>query len=261
MLTPQDKSKLSQWLAFKAIKTLWLAALLSVLSPSAADAQVVSKKDVKKSHEQMIKSQENYFNDWAAYIEWEWVREFFAKEIAKYKADDKIFDSKVLTASESKDPVLKKKEIVDKALHEAMKLFKKDLENWVIWFNKHIADENNVHAVKWGKADRWYGDGHSSHGCFARVSFFQDNVKAFGKKGAEKKSSEYNKFLDGTFKWFKSGAEWFRNGDVEYAKWLATQTAVTYKDVEDQTKTWLEGIYDVINGQVFSTKNHVPKKK
>lgn len=76
------------------------------------------------------------------------MREFFTKEIAKYKADDKIFDSKQLKASESKDPVLMKKEIVDKALIEAMKLFKPDLEAWVLGFNKHIADENNVHAVK-----------------------------------------------------------------------------------------------------------------
>lgn len=76
------------------------------------------------------------------------MREFFTKEIAKYKADSKIFDSKQFKSSESKDPVLMKKEIVDKAVLEAMKLFKPDLEAWVIGFNKHIADENNVYAVK-----------------------------------------------------------------------------------------------------------------
>lgn len=262
MLTPKDKSDLSQWLAFKSLKVLWLAALFAVLSPNNADAQVVSKKDVKKSHEQMIKTQENYFNEWVGYIEGEPVREFFTKEIAKYKADDKIFDSKVLKSSESKDPVLQKKEIVDKALKEAMILFKKDLENWVIGFNKHIADEKSVYAVKGGKSDRWYGYGHGSHGYVSDVSFFEDNVKAFGKKWAEKKWGEYNKFLNSTFKQFKTGAEWFRNSDKpDYSKWLATQTAATYKEVEDHTRTLLEGIYDGINTQVFSTKNHVPKKK
>lgn len=261
MLTPKDKSNLSQWVALNALRTLGLAALLAVLSPNTADAQVVSKKDVKKSHEQMIKTQENYFNDWVEYIEWEGVREFFAKEIAKYKADDKIFDSKQLKASESKDPVLMKKEIVDKALIEAMKLFKPDLEAWVLGFNKHIADENNVHAVKWGKADRWYGYGHSSHGYVANITFFDQNEKAFGKKWAEKLEGQYNKFLNTTFKDFKTGAEGLRNEDKDYSKWLAQQTATTYKTVEDHTRTLLEGIYDVINGQVFSTKNHVPKKK
>lgn len=262
MLTPQDKSKLSQWLAFKGLKTLWLAALLAVLSPNIADAQVVSKKDVKKSHDQMIKTQENYFNSWVGYIEWEWVREFFTKEIAKYKADDKIFDSKVLKSSESKDPVLRKKEIVDKALQEAMKLFKADLETWVIGFNKHIADEANVYAVKWGKSDQWYGFQHGSHGYAAHVSFFEDNVQAFGKKWAEKETTKYNKFLDGTFKSFKTWSESLRNADQwEYAKWLAEQTAVTYKEVEDHTRELLEGIYDKTNTQAFSTKNHTSKKK
>jgi hypothetical protein len=259
MLTPQDKSQLSRWSAMTAIKTLGLTALLAVLSPNAVDAQVVSKKDVKKSHEQMIKSQENLFNDWAAYIEWEWVREFFAKEIAKYKHDDKVFDSKVLKSWESKTPVWDKDMIVAKALEDAMKLLKPDLESWVIGFNTHIADDTKVYAVKWGKADRWYGYGHSSHGYVANLSFFEQNKQAFGKKWAEKKSAEYNKFLDGTFKWFKTGAEWLRNGEEDYEEWLATQTRVTYKDFEDQTRTWLEGIYDVINKQVFSTKNH--KKK
>lgn len=56
-----------------------------------------------------------------------------ATEIARYKHDDEIFESKVLKASETqKDPVLMKKEIVAKALAEAMKLFKSDLETWVI---------------------------------------------------------------------------------------------------------------------------------
>jgi len=244
-----------------AIKAFGLTALLAILSPNLADAQVVSKKDVKKSHEQMIKTQENYFNDWVGYIEWEGVREFFAKEIAKYKANDKIFDSKQLKSSESKDPVLMKKEIVDKAVAEAMKLFKPDLEAWVIGFNKHIADENNVYAVKWGKADRWYGYGHGSHGYVANITFFDQNKKAFGKKGAEKMEAKYNKFLNATFKDFKTGAEGFRNWDKDYATWLAQQTAATYKTVEDETRALLEGIYDVINGQVFSTKNHVAKKK
>jgi hypothetical protein len=151
MLTPQEKSDLGLDFSLDRLKKLGLSALVSVFMMTAAqqaDAQVVSKKDVKKSHEQMIKTQENYFNDWAGYIEGEGVREFFTKEIAKYKSDDKVFDSKVLKAAESKDPVLKKKEIVEKALQEAMKLFKKDLETWVVGFNKHIADENNVHAVK-----------------------------------------------------------------------------------------------------------------
>ncbi len=262
MLTPQDKANLSKWSVLNTLKTLWLFALFSVLTTQSVDAQVVSKKDVKKSHEQMIKTQENYFNDWAAYIEWEWVREFFTKEISKYKADDKIFDSKVLKSAESKDPVLKKKEIVDKALEDAMKLFKTDLENWVVGFNKHIADENNVYAVKWGKADRGYGYGHSSHGYASNIDFFANNKKAFGKKWAQKKSDEYNKFLNSTFKSFKTGAESLRNADgADYAKWLAQQTATTYKEVEDQTRTWLEGIYDKVNEQVFSTKNHTAKKK
>lgn|GEM_PF-2313274 len=107
------------------------------------------------------------------------MREFFTKEIAKYKSDDNIFDSKVLKSSESTDPVLRKKEIVDKALAEAMKLFKKDLETWVIGFNTHIADENSVHAVKGKNAN---GYGHGSHGYVANVGFFKDNKQAFGKK-------------------------------------------------------------------------------
>lgn len=75
-LTLRDKSQLSQWSAMNAIKAFGLTALLAILSPNVADAQVVSKdpqvvskKDVKKSHEQMIKTQENYFNDWVGYIE------------------------------------------------------------------------------------------------------------------------------------------------------------------------------------------------
>gem|GEM_PF-5182045 len=73
---------------------------------------------------------------------------------------------------------------------------------------------------------------------------------------------EYDKFLDATFKEFKTGAESLRNADAsDYAKWLAVQTAATYKVVEDKTRELLEGIYDETNRQVFSTKNHVAKKK
>jgi hypothetical protein len=143
-----------------------------------------------------------------------------------------------------------------------MKLFKKDLETWVVGFNKHIADENNVHAVKWGKAPRWYGYGHSSHGYVADIEFFKNNKQAFGKKWVQVLSDKYDKFLNTTFKEFKTGLESLRNSHKpEYAIWLAWQTAATYKVVEDYTRSLLEGIYDNTNEQVFSTKNHVSKKK
>jgi|GEM_PF-1803341 len=73
MLTPQNKSDLNLGLSLNTLKKLGLTALVSLfmMTSQSADAQVVSKRDAKKSHEQMIKTQENYFNEWVAYIEGE----------------------------------------------------------------------------------------------------------------------------------------------------------------------------------------------
>lgn len=264
MLTPKDISSLANGLSLHKLKTLGLASLASVLMMTTQDVKAqVSAKDVKKSHERMIESQKNLFASWAHYIEWKEVRAFMAAEIAKYHHNDDIFDSKVLKSSASdpaKDPVLMKKQIVDKALVEAMKLFKADLEAWVIWFDSHIKSSDNIYAVKKWKADWGHGYGHYSHGYDAGISF---DKKVYGKSGSDQAAKKYNSFLNNTFKSFKSGAEALRASEWsnDYQIWLSKQTAQTYKEVEDQTKAWLESIYDILSKQAFSTKNHTTPQK
>ncbi len=261
MLTSKNIDQVTRGLALKKLKVLGLAAIASVFMMTEAQAQETkTKRQVKKEHAEMIASQAKLFKSWADYIEWKWVRDFMATEIARYKHDDEIFESKVLKASETqKDPVLMKKEIVAKALAEAMKLFKSDLETWVIWFDNHMKSSNKIYTVKWWNADWWSGYGHSSHWYDANLSF---DPKVYGRSWAKESTNKYNTFLNKTFKEFKSGAEQLRSTEDSnnYQTWLPQQTLETYTAVEEQTKTWLEGIYDVLIKQLFSTNNHTPKK-